>query len=140
MQRIEDMFTTIKSLLDRIMVELQTIRSEIKDNSRSESADDIFLDFNEVCEITKMSERQVRRYREQGKLIGFLLDGRRLYRKSEVLKFLKERVKDSDGWVRNRPKDNIRQIPSKTADLDDDPDDSDIDNDPDGFDDETDDF
>lgn len=139
MQRIEDMFTTIKSLLDRIMVELQTIRSEIKDNSCAESADDIFLDFNEVCEITKMSERQVRRYREQGKLIGFLLDGRRLYRKSEVLKFLKERVKDSEGWVRNRPKDNIRQIPSKTADLDDDPDDSDI-YDPEGFDDETDDF
>ena len=80
MQRIEDMFITIKSLLDRIMDELQTIRNEIKDNPHPESADDVFLDFNEVCEITKMSERQVRRYREQGKLIGFQLDGRRLYR------------------------------------------------------------
>ena len=83
-----------------------------------------------------MSERQVRRYREQGKLIGFQLDGRRLYRKSEVLDFIKKRVKDSDGWVRNRPKDGIRQIPSETVDLDD----FDIDNDPEGFDDETDDF
>ena len=136
MQRIEDMFITIKSLLDRIMDELQTIRNEIKDNPHPESADGVFLDFNEVCEITKMSERQVRRYREQGKLIGFQLDGRRLYRKSEVLDFIKKRVKDSDGWVRNRPKDGIRQIPSETVDLDD----FDIDNDPEGFDDETDDF
>lgn len=45
-------------------------------------------------------------------------------------------MKDSDGWVRNRPKDGIRQIPSETVDLDD----FDIDNDPEGFDDETDDF
>ena len=127
MQRIEDMFITIKSLLDRIMDELQTIRNEIKDNPYPESADDVFLDFNEVCEITKMSER---------KLIGFQLDGRRLYRKSEVLDFIKSRVKDSDGWVRNKPKNGIRQISSETADLDD----FDIDNDPEGFDDETDDF
>ena len=45
---------------------------------------DPMLDFSEVCQILHQSERQVRRYREQGRLVGFNFGHRRMYLLSEV--------------------------------------------------------
>ncbi len=47
------------------------------------------LDFSEVCELLHQSERQVRRYREQGRLVGFNIGRRRMYLHSEVKEFIR---------------------------------------------------
>ena len=47
------------------------------------------LDFPEVCQLLHQSERQVRRYREQGHLVGFNIGRRRMYLMSEVQEFLR---------------------------------------------------
>ena len=48
------------------------------------------LDFSEVCQILHQSERQVRRYREQGRLVGFNFGHRRMYLLSEVQEFIRK--------------------------------------------------
>ena len=50
---------------------------------------DPMLDFSEVCQILHQSERQVRRYREQGRLVGFNFGHRRMYLLSEVQEFIR---------------------------------------------------
>lgn len=80
----QEAFERIIAMLRGIQEDLQAIKSNRKviDGER-------ILDFNEVCDMLHMGERQVRRYREQGKLTGFLLDSRRMYWESEVRQFLK---------------------------------------------------
>lgn len=51
---------------------------------------DPMLDFSEVCQILHQSERQVRRYREQGRLVGFNFRHRRMYLLSEVQEFIRK--------------------------------------------------
>lgn len=46
------------------------------------------LEFGEVCQMLKQSERQVRRYRESGQLVGFSFNRRRLYTLTEVEEFI----------------------------------------------------
>lgn len=47
------------------------------------------LEFSEVCQMLRQSERQVRRYREQGHLVGFNIGRRRMYLLSEVQDFIR---------------------------------------------------
>ena len=49
---------------------------------------DPMLEFPEVCEMLKQSERQVRRLRESGELVGFTIGRRRMYLLSEVDDFI----------------------------------------------------
>lgn len=48
------------------------------------------LDFSEVCELLHQSERQVRRFREQERLVGFNIGRRRMYLHSEVKEFIRQ--------------------------------------------------
>ena len=104
---IEDrLLDALSSSTDQILGELRAIKKDIYELkvSRMIIDGDLILEFSEVCTMLHMSERQVRRYREQGELVGFLLDGKRSYRHSEVQEFLKRRIEQSAGWKRNRPK------------------------------------
>lgn len=51
---------------------------------------DPMLEFSEVCQMLRQSERQVRRYREQGRLVGFNFGHRRMYLLSEVQEFIRK--------------------------------------------------
>lgn len=84
--------TKIQETLDRVIDMLQGIHADIRmlKTGRNMIGGERILDFNEVCEMLHMGERQVRRYRERGKLKGFLLDSRRMYWESEVQQFLKQ--------------------------------------------------
>ncbi|WP_458451906.1 helix-turn-helix domain-containing protein [Alistipes finegoldii] len=57
---------------------------------RSMLEGDPILEFSEVCQMLRQSERQVRRYREQGRLVGFNFGHRRMYLLSEVQEFIRK--------------------------------------------------
>ena len=92
----------IEQKIDRseraIIEKIETMHSDVRRlNSKTSMLDgDLLLSFDEVCQILHISERQVRRYRENGKLKGFLLGGRRLYRKSELDKFIEKMKLESE--------------------------------------------
>ena len=46
------------------------------------------LEFDEVCSMLHFSERQVRRLRETGQLVGFVFNRRRMYSLKEVTEFI----------------------------------------------------
>lgn len=106
METINQLYEAMNSSTSQILDELRAIRKDLVDLkiTRMVIDGDLILEFSEVCTMLHMSERQVRRYREQGELVGFLLDGKRFYRHSEVQEFLKRRIEQSAGWKRNRPK------------------------------------
>lgn len=82
----------------RIIERIEAVHSDVRRlNSKTSMLDgDLLLSFDEVCQILNVSERQVRRYRETGKLTGFMLGGRRLYRKSEVDGFVERMARESE--------------------------------------------
>ena len=49
---------------------------------------DPILDFYETCQMLHLSERQVRRLREEKKLIGFTFGVKRMYRYSEIKRYI----------------------------------------------------
>lgn len=57
---------------------------------RSMLEGDPMPEFSEVCQMLRQSERQVRRYREQGRLVGFNFGHRRMYLLSEVQEFIRK--------------------------------------------------
>lgn len=57
---------------------------------RSMLEGDPMLEISEVCQMLRQSERQVRRYREQGRLVGFNFGHRRMYLLSEVQEFIRK--------------------------------------------------
>lgn len=75
---------------NKVFEKLEQIHADIKViKSRSNMLDgEPMLSFDEVCHVLNMSERQVRRFREEKKLVGFLVGRRRMYMNSEVLKFI----------------------------------------------------
>ena len=68
---------SISRILAIVMEILEEIRS-LKEH-RSVLEGDPMLEFSEVCQMLRQSERQVRRYREQGRLVGFTFGHRRMY-------------------------------------------------------------
>lgn len=87
-----------EELLGILMQKLDDIHASVKGlaNGCNMIDGDYILDFNEVCSMLKMSERQVRRFREIGKLKGFLFGKRRMYRYSEVQAFIRQSEKDNN--------------------------------------------
>jgi len=76
----------IDRILNIVMEILEAVRF-IKDHN-SLFVGDPMLEFPEVCERLKQSERQVRRLRESGELVGFTIGRRRMYLQSEVDAFI----------------------------------------------------
>ena len=79
---------TLNQIIDILHVIQQDVR-DIKSGHNTIDGQRI-LEFAEVCDMLRMGERQVRRYRERGALKGFLLDNRRMYWEAEVREFLKK--------------------------------------------------
>lgn len=106
MNSIDELYAALHPMISQVSEKLDRIRSDLSEIKMQKNVidGDPILAFNEVCEMLHMGERQIRRYREQNKLVGFLLDGKRLYRLSEVQRFIAEHIETSHGWIRNRPK------------------------------------
>lgn len=81
-----------KDTLNQIVDILHGIKQDLREikSGHNKINGQRILDFAEVCEMLRMGERQVRRYRERGALKGFLLDNRRMYWETEVTEFLKK--------------------------------------------------
>ncbi len=82
----EQSTNNIRRILELSVEILETVRS-LKER-RSAYEGEPLLDFSEVCQLLHQSERQVRRYREQGHLVGFTIGRRRMYLLSEVRDFI----------------------------------------------------
>lgn len=67
---MENQHTDDLSRILRTVEEILEIVHFMKDH-RSQLEGDPILDFAEVCQLLRQSERQVRRFREQGLLVGF---------------------------------------------------------------------
>ena len=78
----------ISKILRLVLEILEEIRY-LKEH-RSMLEGDPMLEFSEVCQMLRQSERQVRRYREQGRLVGFNFGHRRMYLLSEVQEFIRK--------------------------------------------------
>lgn len=79
--------------LDVIMAKITDIHADVKTivDRSNVIDDDPVLSVNEVCAVLHICDRQLRVYRKNQELVGFMLDRRRLYRHSEVQAFLKTR-------------------------------------------------
>ena len=85
---MENQHTDDLSRILRTVEEILEIVHFMKDH-RSQLEGDPILDFAEVCQLLRQSERQVRRFREQGLLVGFNIGARRMYLLSEVQEFIR---------------------------------------------------
>ena len=86
---MENQHTDDLSRILRTVEEILEIVHFMKDH-RSQLEGDPILDFAEVCQLLRQSERQVRRFREQGLLVGFTIGARRMYLLSEVQEFIRK--------------------------------------------------
>ena len=86
---MENQHTDDLSRILRTVEEILEIVHFMKDH-RSQLEGDPILDFAEVCQLLRQSERQVRRFREQGLLVGFNIGARRMYLLSEVQEFIRK--------------------------------------------------
>ena len=82
--------TELLSALAGIMEKLEAVHFDVlavkKQHSMIEG--DPILDFYETCQMLHLSERQVRRLREEKKLIGFTFGVKRMYRYSEIKRYI----------------------------------------------------
>lgn len=81
---LNEQITRILHIVTDILENVRTLR-----NRQSALRGDPLLEFPEVCEMLKQSERQVRRLRESGELVGFTIGRRRMYLQSEVDDFIR---------------------------------------------------
>ena len=86
---MDNQHTDDLSRILRTVEEILEIVHFMKDH-RSQLEGDPILDFAEVCQLLRQSERQVRRFREQGLLVGFNIGSRRMYLLSEVQEFIRK--------------------------------------------------
>ena len=80
-----DSSSRILAIVREILEEIRSLKEH-----RSVLEGDPMLEFSEVCQMLRQSERQVRRYREQGRLVGFTFGHRRMYLLSEVQEFIRK--------------------------------------------------
>ncbi len=113
METSEELIREIARRQELLIEMLRQLHAEIRVlKSRQNMIDgDPLLNMDEVCHILNVSDRQVRRYREENKLTGFLFGGRRLYRKSQVDAFVadmereaREKELRSLGYYDEKPK------------------------------------
>ena len=70
---------------------------------------DPILDFYDTCRMLLLSERQVRRLREEKKLIGFTFGVKRMYRYSEIKRYI-------DTLERNTRRQRSKQLTENIQD------------------------
>ncbi len=86
----DEQITRILNIVMEILEDVRTLRTR-----QNVLMGDPMLEFPEVCEMLKQSERQVRRLRESGELVGFTIGRRRMYLQSEVDDFIQRSRKQS---------------------------------------------
>lgn len=69
---------------------------------------DPILDFYDTCRMLHLSERQVRRLREEKKLTGFLLGAKRMYRYSEIKRYIDTLERNARGQRSKQLTENIQ--------------------------------
>lgn len=84
----DEQITRILNIVMEILEDVRTLRTR-----QNVLMGDPMLEFPEVCEMLKQSERQVRRLRESGELVGFTIGRRRMYLQSEVDEFIERSKK-----------------------------------------------
>lgn len=87
---MNEQIARILNIVTDILDEVRILRSR-----QNALRGDPMLEFPEVCEMLKQSERQVRRLRETGALVGFTIGRRRMYLQSEVEDFIRLSKKQS---------------------------------------------
>lgn len=86
----DEQITRILNIVMEILEDVRTLRTR-----QNVLMGDPMLEFPEVCEMLKQSERQVRRLRESGELVGFTIGRRRMYLQSEVDDFIQRSRKQN---------------------------------------------
>ena len=81
--RLLSALTGIKEKLDAVHIDVLAVKKQ-----HNMIMGDPILDFYETCQMLHLSERQVRRLREEKKLIGFTFGSKRMYRYSEVKRYI----------------------------------------------------
>ena len=66
------------------------------------------LEVDEVCDLLKMSDRQLRRYRTAGQLVGFRFGRRLLFSSAEITRFI-ERI-EADSQRKKSLRNAIRNL------------------------------
>ena len=84
----DEQINRILNIVMEILEDVRTLRTR-----QNVLMGDPMLEFPEVCEMLKQSERQVRRLRESGELVGFTIGRRRMYLQSEVDEFIERSKK-----------------------------------------------
>ncbi|MCX4282012.1 helix-turn-helix domain-containing protein [Alistipes muris] len=86
----DEQINRILNIVMEILEDVRTLRTR-----QNVLMGDPMLEFPEVCEMLKQSERQVRRLRESGELVGFTIGRRRMYLQSEVDDFIQRSRKQN---------------------------------------------
>ena len=87
-EKMDEQINRILNIVMEILEDVRTLRTR-----QNVLMGDPMLEFPEVCEMLKQSERQVRRLRESGELVGFTIGRRRMYLQSEVDEFIERSKK-----------------------------------------------
>ncbi|MCM1301485.1 MAG: helix-turn-helix domain-containing protein [Bacteroides cellulosilyticus] len=88
---LNEQVTRILNIVTDILDDVRILR-----NRQNALYGEPMLEFSEVCEMLKQSERQIRRFRENGELVGFTIGRRRMYLQSEVDDFIRRSKKQSN--------------------------------------------
>jgi len=89
-EKMDEQINRILNIVMEILEDVRTLRTQ-----QNVLMGDPMLEFPEVCERLKQSERQVRRLRESGELVGFTIGRRRMYLQSEVDDFIQRSRKQN---------------------------------------------
>jgi len=89
METIDKNSEEIQSIL-RMVEEMAEAFSCYKQTSRPLLNGELFLNNKDLSRILKISERSLQDYRDQGKLAFYKIEGRILYKQSDILKYLED--------------------------------------------------
>ena len=95
--------TGIKEKLDAVHIDVLAVKKQ-----HNMIMGDPNLDFYETCQMLHLSERQVRRLREEKKLIGFTFGSKRMYRYSEVKRYIDKMERKSQEQLSEQYAENTQ--------------------------------
>ena len=100
----------IMERLDEILEIVREIREDVSFMKRHRNmlCGMPILEVDEVCDLLKMSDRQLRRYRTSGQLVGFHFGRRLMFSAAEINRFV-ERI-DTECRQRKELKNRIRNL------------------------------
>lgn len=89
MEAIELHSTEIKSLMGMID-EIYKAFLLYRENNKPLLNGELFLDNKELGELLHISQRSLQDYRDQGKIAFYKLEGKILYKQSDIIKYLND--------------------------------------------------